>query len=466
MADTSMAETTARIRALLPRGTALPERTFWARHRAIVGVIALHLPVLLALGFAEGAPPVGLLAGLVPLAAITALAIAPIGRIGRMLAATVGLSLCSALLILLTGGLVEAHFHVFFALALIALYQDWRPYLAALGGVIAHHTALGLLSASIYSYDAVAGSPLRAALVHGGFVVAVGITHLVFWKVTEDQAETSRELWRQLYEGERALVERLRAAESVKSELLSVVSHEFRTPLTAIIGFSHTLMARADQLDPATIRLCVRNIDQQSRRLARLVHNVLAASGDVATDPTAVTDLSTTACAVSREIHDAYDADAPAIAVDSPPVLRATIDGDAAHRVLLNLLDNAVKFGAHGTEVELRLRAEGSRAVIEVANVASPIAVAQLDRIFQPFVQEDSSDNRAVDGIGLGLHVVRRLLHAYDGSIAVEHRGGRVVFVAALPLAARGSTAIDLADALPGRVGDLRVEGLTAPLRP
>ena len=112
--------------------------------------------------------------------------------------------------------------------------------------------------------------------------------------------------------------------------------------------------------------------------------------------------------------------------------------------MLLNLVDNAVKFGAHGTTIDVRLRAHGDQAEIEVSNVASPIDAAELDRLFQPFVQEDSSDTRTVDGIGLGLHVVRRLLRAYDGTIAVGHRDDRVVFTARLPLASHSATAPEL----------------------
>jgi signal transduction histidine kinase len=451
-----MTQATMRLRSILPKGTTLTEGAFWSRHRAILLVLGGHLPLLAVVGLVHGSSPETVVRDVAPVAVLVAIAAAPLGRLWRMLAATLALVASSAVLVHLTGGMIEAHFHFFLTLGLIALYQDWRSYLLAIGGVIAHHGVIGVLAPqSVYNHASALSSPWAWAFVHGFFVLAVSMTHLAFWKLSEAEQDVSRDLWRQLYEGERALVERLQAAEAVKTELLSVVSHEFRTPLTAIIGFSHTLMARSDQLDPATVRLCVRNIDQQSRRLARLVHNVLAASGDVAVDPTAVTDLAITVASVSREIADAYDADLPPIAVDAPPVLRARIDGEAAHRVLLNLVDNAVKFGVPGTAVTVRLRAEGDRAVITVANVASPIAAAQIDRIFLPFVQQDSSDSRAVDGIGLGLHVVRRLLEAYEGSIAVHNDGDRVVFTASLPLGGHIPAGIRLAE---------DVVGITAPL--
>jgi signal transduction histidine kinase len=439
-----MSEATERVRSLLPRGAHLSKASFWARHRVIVLLIALHLPVLVLLARAGDVGLDAALPALLPLAVLTALAAAPIGRLGRMLAATAALIACSVLLVHLTGGLAASHFHYFFALGLISLYQDWRPYLAAFGGVIVHHAVVNALAptGALDQWGA-PESPLVWSLLHGGFVLAVGVTHLVFWKVTEAEQATSRELWHQLYEGERALVDQLQETEAIKTELLSVVSHEFRTPLTSILGFSHTLMARVDQLDPATVRLCVANIDQQSRKLARLVHNVLAASGDIAVDPTARTDLAACAHDVAREVGDAYR-DVPAVAVEAPQSLLAAIDLEAAHRVLLNLVDNAVKFSAPDAPVLVAIQAWDEHAVIEVSNVASPIASAQLDRIFQPFVQQDSSDSRAADGIGLGLHVVRRTLEAYGGRIRVAHLGGRVVFTASIPLQGPSKLAIDL----------------------
>jgi signal transduction histidine kinase len=440
--------TADRIRALLPRGVTLSEVAFSARHRGIVVILALHIPLLTAVGAVYGAAGGTLAAALTPLLALVAIAAAPLRRLPRMIAATVGLSYASALAVHLTDGLIEAHFHYFFALALIALYQDWRPYLVAIAGVVLHHGMAGALApGAVFNHGDAILHPWRWAIIHGVFVLAVAVTQLAFWRATEAEQATSRELWHQLYEGERAVVRQLQSAEAVKTELLSVVSHEFRTPLTSIIGFSHTLMARADDLDPATIRLCVRNIDQQSRRLARLVHNVLAASGDVATDPTAVTDLASAARDIAREVGDAYDLDAPRIEIGGVPTLRARIDAEAADRVLLNILDNAVKFGVPGSAVHVALGADERSALVEVSNVASPIAAAQLERIFQPFTQADSSDSRAADGIGLGLHVVRRTLDALGGDIAVHHRDGRVVFVARIPLAGR-----------PSVIGDLRIE--------
>lgn len=439
-----MTEATARVRALLPTGTRLGERAFLARHRVIVLVIALHLPLLAGVGLMRGLPPGPLGPALLALLGLAVLAAAPIGRLGRMLAATLALATSSTLLVHATGGLPEAHLHHFLAVGLVALYQDWRPYLAALAGVVIHHVLLWAVAAQLMAGQVPAvADPWRWAVLHTGFVLAAGMTHLALWKVAETEQARSRALWQELHDGERGLAERLDAVEAVKSELLSVVAHEFRTPLTSIIGFSHTLMARADQLDPSTVRLCVRSIDQQSRRLARLVHNVLAASGDVASDPTASTDLAVAARKVVRDIGDACD-EVPAVRVEGLPALRAAIDTAAAHRILLNLVDNALKFSVDGGEVVLRLTSVGGRAVMEVSNDAPPIATSHLERIFEPFLQGDSSDSRAAEGIGLGLHVVRRLLEANDGAVEVHHREGRVVFTATLPLTRRVGRSIDL----------------------
>jgi signal transduction histidine kinase len=432
-----MTDLASRIRRTLPRGTSLAEDSWQVRHRVIVAVLAAHIPLLLVVGLAAERDPLYLVVALTPLAVVTLLAVAHLGRVARAVAATLGLIASSATLVHITGGLVEAHFHFFLTIALISLYQDWRPYLVAIAGVVTHHGVVAAWfpeAAASQEWSAV--NPWGWALIHGGFVLVVALVHLGFWKITEREQERAQALWQQLYEGERGLNERLASAEALKNELVAVVSHEFRTPLTSIIGFSHTLVARADDLDPATIRLCVRNIDQQSRRLARLVHNVLAASGDVATDPAAVTDVAAMCHHVAREIGDLYE-DASPIAIRAPRTLRAQVDNDAAYRILVNLVENAVKFSVPGSEVGLRAFADEGCAVVEIGNEACPIAESQLDRIFAPFVQVDSSDSRSVEGIGLGLHVVRRLVEAYEGEVAVRHEDGRVVFRVALPLASR-----------------------------
>jgi two-component system, chemotaxis family, sensor kinase Cph1 len=109
------------------------------------------------------------------------------------------------------------------------------------------------------------------------------------------------------------------------------------------------------------------------------------------------------------------------------------MSAETAHLVLFNLLDNAIKFGAPGTEVQVEARHEGAEVVVEVANAGAPIPSEVRARMFDAFVQGDSSDSRPADGMGMGLHVVRRLVESHHGSVDVRERDGQVVFEVRLP---------------------------------
>jgi len=225
----------------------------------------------------------------------------------------------------------------------------------------------------------------------------------------------------------------LSEAERVKTELVAVVSHEFRTPLTSIRGFAQTLEQRGEQMERGTVLSCLRAIDGQARRLERIVANLLAVSGQDPTPGEEVADLAAVSAAVAEELRSLPGAATRTIELDVPADLRARVGADDAARVLGNLLDNALKFAAPGTPVRLRGRRCGGDAVLEVSDRGVALADADLERIFDPFVQADSSDSRRADGMGLGLSVVRRIVEAHGGRVEARNDGGEVVVAVTLP---------------------------------
>jgi signal transduction histidine kinase len=110
---------------------------------------------------------------------------------------------------------------------------------------------------------------------------------------------------------------------------------------------------------------------------------------------------------------------------------------------MVNLLGNALKYATPLTTVRVATRVAGpSLLAVSVSNVGPPITLADRARIFEPFVQLDSSLTRSVAGVGLGLHIVRRLVESYGGTVAVDSTGDLVTFTVAVPtvvpLAAEG----------------------------
>lgn len=266
-----------------------------------------------------------------------------------------------------------------------------------------------------------------AGLGTGGLLAAalLTVTSATAWWLRDRCA-------RRLCRAEVALTRPLRQTEELKADLTAVVSHEFRSPLTSILGFAGTLRARIDELDRQEALACADAIERQARRLARLVHEVVAASGEIGPQSGSAADLSAVAVEVAAELTDLASAGGR-VTVDSPPGLVAAVSPEAARLVLAHLLDNALKFAAPGSVVEVRGRRAGTMARMEVSNVGQAIPDSARERIFEPFVQGDSSDTRAYGGIGLGLSIVRKIVDGHGGLVEMRGDGPRTTFTVSLP---------------------------------
>lgn len=285
---------------------------------------------------------------------------------------------------------------------------------------------------------ALTSTELHLGLSYGLLLVLAAIGQLWWWRLAEqevgaDHAERA-EAERRRGE-ERALVAELREAARIRTELIAVVGHEFRTPLTAIRGFAKTLAFRGGQLDEDTVQVCLQTIDDQAARLERIVGNVLLASDRHPPPAATPVDLSELVRGVVLDVQTAASADGHPISARCEPATLVHLHPEVARALVLNLLDNALVFGAAASEVLLRAHRDGTDVLLEIANRGEPLADDDLDRIFEPFVQGDSSDTRVVGGIGLGLHVVRRLAESHGGSAVASNAGGWVTVSVRLPAA-------------------------------
>ncbi|MGH8907553.1 MAG: sensor histidine kinase [Egibacteraceae bacterium] len=404
------------------------------RHRLLLGLLAMHLPILAVIGVARGRRPLHVALELIPIATGLAVGWLVTKRRVATLGVAIGLMLCSAVLVHFSSGFIEAHFHYFVVLGFISLYQDWWAYLVALATVMTNHVFGVFLPRVFYNHPNAVASPLRWGLIHSAFLAASAIGCIAFWKMTESEQLRSRRYYQKLYEAERGVAEQLREAEQLKNELIAVVSHEFRTPLTSILGFAQTLSARIADFDRPNALLCAERIEHQAKRLSRMVHNLLAASGDVRLEPGASTDLHEAVEEVIDDLAETHPAANLRISADVPRGLRASMGADCAFQAVSNLVDNALKFADPGTPVQVRGRRTREYAILEVANIGTPIPPEARERIFLPFVQIDSTENRHFDGIGLGLSIVRKLVQSHHGIVDVRSDGRLVVFRITLPV--------------------------------
>ena len=221
------------------------------------------------------------------------------------------------------------------------------------------------------------------------------------------------------------------AANRAKSTFLAHMSHEFRTPLNAVIGLSH-LLGRMEL--PERAQGFVRHIEQAGAQLLALIDDVLDLSrieaGEMRLEQVRF-NLPEVLDGAAALVRPQADAKRLELVLDAAPGLPVELLGDPLRlkQVLINLLGNAVKFTAQGS-VTLRVREleRDARQVtlrLEVADTGIGIDPAKQARIFEPFTQADSSTTRRFGGTGLGLSIVRRLVGMMGGALTLQSAPGQ-----------------------------------------
>ncbi len=229
-----------------------------------------------------------------------------------------------------------------------------------------------------------------------------------------------------------------REIDRVKSELISTVSHELRTPLTAIRASASSLLRPGVEWDEETRRDFLTMISEESGHLQELIENLLDMSKIEAgvlrleTYPAEVGRLVNEAAARARALHPDM---ALTVAV-APGLPLIDVDARRMEQVLLNLLDNAVKYGAGNPVVELQARQQGGEVWLSVHDEGIGIPPEHVDLIFQRFHRVDSRLTRDTGGSGLGLAISRGIVEAHGGRMWAESELGHgSTFFIALPAA-------------------------------
>lgn len=221
-------------------------------------------------------------------------------------------------------------------------------------------------------------------------------------------------------------ISELRRLERVRQEFVANVSHELRTPVTAILGYAETLLDGA-LANPAHAPGMVEIIHRQSQRLSRLVADLLELSRldgqEVELQHTAIPLL-----AVARRAAEGVAPRAQQKAIhfemSVPDALFTLGDERALEQVLVNLLDNAVKYTPEGGRISLGAAADGERVRLSVRDSGVGIPPQHLPRLFERFYRVDPGRSRELGGTGLGLAIVKHLISAMEGEIQVESRPG------------------------------------------
>jgi signal transduction histidine kinase len=231
-------------------------------------------------------------------------------------------------------------------------------------------------------------------------------------------------------------VEQLERLNRAKSEFVSIVSHEFRTPLTGIQGFSE--MMRDEQLSMEEMREYAGDINKDVQRLNRMINEMLdldrMESGRMTIHREQM-DLN----AVVDEAVDRVRPNAPnhTLTLDLQPDLpQIQADRDRLTQVASNLLSNAVKYSPTGGRITLTTRAQGDQLLFDVRDEGLGIPKEALETIFERYSRVDSQATKDIQGTGLGLPIVRQIVQLHGGRVWAESELGRgSVFHVVLPLA-------------------------------
>jgi signal transduction histidine kinase len=223
------------------------------------------------------------------------------------------------------------------------------------------------------------------------------------------------------YESERTTAEELRRLSALRADFVSLVSHELRSPMASVIGSAQTLKLRWRELTPDQRESFLALIAHETSRLADLIGDVLdtsrieAGTFSYSFDDVDLGELVRDAAAAAEHGQD----EVPVRAVVREPIPHVRGDRNRLRQILVNLIDNAVKYSSPGNEVHVEAQSSNSRVVIEVRDEGPGIAAEHQRVIFEKFGRIQTGQT-AKPGTGLGLFIARSIAEAHGGSLEVR----------------------------------------------
>jgi two-component system sensor histidine kinase KdpD len=256
-------------------------------------------------------------------------------------------------------------------------------------------------------------------------------------------------------------------AERLRNSVLSALSHDLRTPLTALIGATDMLSLQYGQLSEG-LRAQAGGIAQQARRLGRMVDDMLEMARLQSGKVTLRSDWQSVEELVGSALRgvDAQQLAQHPLQLDIPadlPLIQA--DAELLERVFANLLDNALKYTAPGTRIGVSARATGRRLHVSVWDEGAGLPPGREHALFDKFARGQPESN--VPGVGLGLAICRAVVEAHGGSIEAANRPqGGALFSFELPLQAAPQLGPDAEDGASDAVADAALETASDPPAP
>lgn len=415
--------TLTRLLDYLPRGNLLDDTAWSKRHHIVLWVLGLHLPALFIFALLLRHGLLATVAGLVPLIGCMLLGIWKSQRRIASFFTSAGLVYCSAALVVFSRGSIEAHFHFFIIIGIIALYQDWVPFLwNIVFTVLSHGIGTAWQAGLIFNHPAAQLNPWVWSLIHGVAVLFACVGVVIFWRTTEDEQHTSMRLATQLADTE--LSQR-----QFTSELLVNLARRNQSMLYRQRDIINQLEDR--ERDPDVLGDLFR-LDHLATRIRRNAENLLVLSGEEAprtwSEPVALIDVVRAAIAETEHL------DRVAFSVDERLAVLGRTATDLTH-VLAELVENAARFSPPEAKVTIRTRSclpASGEVVITIEDWG--VGMRPDDLTYANDLLGCPRDIDMAASQRLGLHVVARLAarHGIRASLRTTPGSG-ITAVVALP---------------------------------
>ena len=223
--------------------------------------------------------------------------------------------------------------------------------------------------------------------------------------------------------------------DSVQDEFISTVSHEMRTPLTSIRGFSQTLLSSWDRIDDENKKRFIKIIEDQSNRLIKLVENILTVSkanaGNTVMKKVFINASISSIIPMFKEQYKTHNI-LFTPQKDLPP---ARLDEDKFQQIMTNLIDNGGKYSESGTTIEITTESKSEQIIIKVKDEGVGIKKEDADKLFKKFSRIENHLTSKTQGNGLGLYITKQLVEAMGGIITFESEEGKgTTFIVTFPV--------------------------------
>ena len=217
---------------------------------------------------------------------------------------------------------------------------------------------------------------------------------------------------------------RLLEADRIKSDLLSVVSHELKTPIASILGFGELILNR--EYDTQSVRGFIEQINNSAKRLDSLITDYLDVACDqfgirgnnLPTMPINLVDLIRLSYKEEKSKFPVTPAQLELNCLGYEPIVIA--EAQNLKKVFCNLLNNSLKYSPEGGKISVKVLNDRENITVSIADEGVGLTLDQAKKVFDPFYRSDNSITREFNGIGLGLAVCKKIVEIYKGSIWCE----------------------------------------------